>query len=127
MFLTTPDEIQSTSSENSIHLYNIKVLILFDPEMQLINTKQVVQNKLKALLNELKNFKVQKTLVFDYKKGKNSQIFHSNTKLTASDSHIDAAFKFIHQYIMTKIKKYACKDWIALDAIIEHKIRSFEC
>ena len=54
MFLTTPDEIQSTSSENSIHLYYFKILILFDTEMKLINTKPVVQNKLKALLNELK-------------------------------------------------------------------------
>ena len=127
MFLTRPDEVQSTSSENCIHLYNIKILNLFDPEMQLINTKPVVQNKLKALLKELKKFNVQKALVLDYKKGNNSQLFSSSTKLIASDSHIDAAFKFMHQYIMTKIKKYACEYWIVLDAIIEHKIKNFEC
>ena len=114
MFLTRPDEVQSTSSENCIHLYNIKILNLFDPEMQLINTKPVVQNKLKALLKELKKFNVQKALVLDYKKGNNSQLFSSNTKLIASD------------YIMTKIKKYACEYWIVLDAIIEHKIKNFE-
>ena len=72
------------------------------------------------MLNELKNFKFENVLVLDYKKGNNIQIFHSSTKLIASDSHIDAALQFMHQYIITKITKYACEDWIVLDAIIEH-------
>ena len=33
----------------------------------------------------------------------------------------------MHQSIMTKIKKYAGKDWIVLDVIIKHKIKIFEC
>ena len=33
--------------------------------------------------------------------------FHSSTKLIASYSDIDEAFKSMHQSIMTKIKKYA--------------------
>ena len=28
---------------------------------------------------------------------------------------------------MTKIKNYASKDWIDLDAIIRHNIKIFEC
>ena len=38
--------------------YNVQILNLFDPELQLVNTKPVIKNKLKALLNELKKFKV---------------------------------------------------------------------
>ena len=30
----------------------------------------------------------------------------------------------MHQSIMTKIKNYACKDWIVLDVIIKHKFFS---
>ena len=59
--LTTPDVVekyvQSNSSENCIHHYNVEILNLFDPELQLINTKPVIKNKLKELLNELKNLK----------------------------------------------------------------------
>ena len=99
---------------------------LFDPELQLINTIPVIKNKLKGFLNELKKFKVQTVLVLDYKKRKGCQIFHLSTKLTASDSDIDEAFKSMHQSIMTKIKNYACEDWIVLDAIIKHSIKVFE-
>ena len=98
------------------------MLNLFDPELQLINTKPVIKSKLKALLNELK-----KLLVFDYKKRNGRKIFHSGTKLIASDSDIDEAFKSMHQSIMKKIKNYACKDWIVLDAIIKYSIKTFEC
>ena len=44
----------------------------------------------------------------------------------ASDLDIDEAFKSIHQSIMTKIRKYACEDWIALDVIIKHSIKIFK-
>ena len=33
----------------------------------------------------------------------------------------------MHQSIITKIKNYACEDWIVLDAIIKHSIKIFEC
>ena len=68
IFLAAPDEVQSNSSDNCIRHYNVKILNLFDPELQLINTKSVIKNKLKDLLNELKKFKVQTVLVLDYKK-----------------------------------------------------------
>ena len=42
-----------------MHCYNVEILNLFDPELQLINTKPVIKNKLKQFLNELKKFKVQ--------------------------------------------------------------------
>ena len=56
IFLTTPDEVeksvQSNSYDNCMHHYNVEILNVFDPELQLINTKQVIKNKLKELLND---------------------------------------------------------------------------
>ena len=49
--------MQSNSSDNCIRHYNVKILNLFDPELQLLNTKPVIKNKLKALINELKKNK----------------------------------------------------------------------
>ena len=66
IFLTTPDKVekymQSNSSGNCIHHYNVQILNLFDPELQLLNTKPVIKNKLKELLIELKKFKVQNNI-----------------------------------------------------------------
>ena len=63
IFLTPPDKVekhvQSHSSDNCVHHCNVKILNLFDPELQLINTKPVIKNKLKELLSELKKCKVQ--------------------------------------------------------------------
>ena len=74
IFVTRPDEVekyvQSNSSDNCVHHYHVEILNLFDPELQLINTKPVIKNKLKELLSELKKFKVQTILVFDYKEKK---------------------------------------------------------
>ena len=57
IFLTTPDEVekyvQLNSSDNCVHHYNVKILNLFDPELQVTNTKPVIKNKLKEL-SELK-------------------------------------------------------------------------
>ena len=47
---------------------SIEILNLFDPELQLINTKPMIKNKSKELLSQLKNFKVQTILVLDYNK-----------------------------------------------------------
>ena len=33
----------------------------------------------------------------------------------------------MHKSIMTKIKNYACEDWIVLDVIIKDSIKVFEC
>ena len=71
IFLTTPDEVekyaktmQSKSSDNRVYHYNIEILNLFHPELQLINNdKPMTKNKLKELLSELKKFKVQTILV----------------------------------------------------------------
>ena len=119
--------MQSNSSDNCIRRYNIEILNIFDPELQLVNTKPMIKNKLKEFLSELKKSKVQTLLVFDYKKINDRKIFHSSAKLIPSDSDIDEAFKSIHQSIMTKIKNYACEDWIVLDVIIKHSIEIFEC
>ena len=93
----------------------------------LYNTKLVIKSQLKELLSELKKFKVQTVLVLDYNKRNGRKIFHSSTKLTASDSDTDEAFKSMHQSIMTKIKNYACKDYIVLDAVLKLSIKIFEC
>ena len=60
----------------------------------------------------------------DYKKGNYCNMFHSSTKLIASDSDIDEAFTFMDQSILANIENYANKDWIALDAI-SHKKRKY--
>ena len=60
--------MQSNSSDTCMHHYNIEILNLFDPELQLIKTKPAIKNKLKELLSELKKFKVQTVLVLDYEK-----------------------------------------------------------
>ena len=49
--------MQSISSDNCSCHYNVKILNLFDPELQLINTKTITKNKLKEFLNELKSLK----------------------------------------------------------------------
>ena len=46
IFLTTPDEVQSNVSDNRVHHYKVEILNRFDPELQLINTKPVMKNKL---------------------------------------------------------------------------------
>ena len=94
--------MQSTSSNNCIHHYNVEIFNLFDPELQKINLKAIIKKKLKELLRELKKFKVQKK---NLKKWSGTKIFHSGTKVTASYSDIDEAFKSMHQSIMAKKKK----------------------
>ena len=39
--------MQSNFFDNYVHRYNIEILNLFDPELQLINTKSIIKNKLK--------------------------------------------------------------------------------
>ena len=53
--------MQSNFFDNCAHYYNIEILNIFDPELQLINTKPVIKNKLNEFLNELKRFKVLKS------------------------------------------------------------------
>ena len=115
--------MQSTSSDNCIHRYNVEILNLFDIELQLINTKLMIKNKLKELLSELKNFKVQTILILYYKKGNDCKTFHSSAKLTACVSENGEAFKSMHQSIITKIKNDASKDWIVLNVIIKHSVQ----
>ena len=54
IFLAAPDKVESNSSNNCAHHYNVEILNLFDPELQ--------QSKSKELLSELKRFKVQTIL-----------------------------------------------------------------
>ena len=77
--------MQSNSSDNCIHCYNVEILNIFDPELQLVKTKPVINNKLKDLLSELQKFKVQTMLVLDYKKRNNHKIFYASATLIASD------------------------------------------
>ena len=95
IFLITPDEeekyakiMQSNSSGKYVHCY-IKISNLFDSALQLINTKPMIESKLKELLSELKKSKVQTIFVLDYKKRNDCKIFRLSAKLIASDSNID--------------------------------------
>ena len=62
--------MQSNSSDNWVHCYNIMILNLFNLELQLVNTKPMIKNKSEKLLSELKKLKVQSILVLGYKKRK---------------------------------------------------------
>ena len=131
IFLRKPDKVEkhveSDYSDYCVHHYNVEILNLFNLELQLINTKPVIKNKLQEMLNELKMFKVQTILVLGYKKRNDRKIFHSSAKLIASDSDIHEAFKFMYQSIMSKIKNYGSEDCIVLNVIIKHRIKIFEC
>ena len=50
--------MQSNSSNNYIHRFNVEIWNIFDPELQLINTKPIIKSKLNELLSELKKFQV---------------------------------------------------------------------
>ena len=46
IFLATPNDVkksvQSSFSDNGIHRHNVDILNIFDPELELINTKPVI-------------------------------------------------------------------------------------
>ena len=67
--------MQSSSFDNCVHHYNVEVLNLIDTELQLINTRSVIKNKLKRLLSKLKKFNVQTTLFLNYKKRNDQKSF----------------------------------------------------
>ena len=81
IFVTTPNEVEnyvemmpSNFSDKYVHCYNIEILNLFDPELDLINTKPMIKNKLKELFSELKKFEVQTILVLQYKERNDHKI-----------------------------------------------------
>ena len=82
---------------------------LFDPDLQLINTKPVIKSNLKELLSEMKKSKVQTILVLGYKKRNDRKIFHSCTKPLLTIWTLIKHFKSMHQSIMTKMKNYVDK------------------
>ena len=102
--------MQSNLFDNCVDRYDIIILNLFDPELQLINAKPMVKNKLKEFLSELKKFIVQTILVLESKKRNDRKMFPLRTKLIASDSDIDEAFQSMHQSIMSKIKNHSFED-----------------
>ena len=94
--------VQSYSSDNCTQFYNVEILSLFDPELQLKNVEYTIKNKLKELLSKFKKLKVQKVLVLSYKKSNDCKTFHSSSNLIVSYSDIDKAFISMHQSIATK-------------------------
>ena len=54
--------IQSNSSDNYVHRYNIEILNLFETELQVINTKPMIKNKLKECKQECKTLKIRLSL-----------------------------------------------------------------
>ena len=44
--------MQARSSDNCISRYNVEILDIFDSELQVINTKPMIENKIKELLSE---------------------------------------------------------------------------
>ena len=80
IFLTTPHDVkeseQSNSSDNYVFYYDVEILNLFYPELQLINAKPVIKNELNQLISEMKKFKVHTILILDYQKRNDCKIFH---------------------------------------------------
>ena len=110
IFLTSPDKVekyaelmQSNSSYKYVHRYNIVILNLFDPELQLINTKPMIKNKLKKLLGDLKKFKVLKILVSDYKK---KTIVKSSIQVLNLLPVIQTLIKNLYSYIKALWQKW---------------------
>ena len=87
--------MQINLSDDCVHCYNIRILNLFDKKLQQINTKLMIKNKLKELLNELEKFKVQTILFLEHKKKNDHKISQSCT-CTIADSNNDEVFKSIH-------------------------------
>ena len=58
IFITTPHEVEKyveiTSSDNCICHYNVKILDLFYPDLQLINTKHIIKDKFKKIVKRFK-------------------------------------------------------------------------
>ena len=121
----SPDEIQkyvqSNSSDNCVYHYNVEISNLFDSELQLINTKLVIKNKLKELWNELKKFEVQTIVFLDFKKRNDCKIFHSSAKLIANDSDIEETFKSMRQSVKWKYTSW--KLWVAILRKLIYKLR----
>ena len=112
--------MQSNCSVNCICNFDIKILNLFHPEMQLINAKPMIKNKLKELLNELFNH-VRSILVLEYKKY-DDKTFHSSAELVARNTDINETFKAMHQSIMTKIINFGSKNGVA-EIIVKHSMK----
>lgn len=81
--------IQLNSSDNYVYRYNVEIFNLFEPGLQLVKTKTMIIIKVKDFLSELKKFEVQIILVLEYTKRNDCKIFHSSTKLIASDSDMN--------------------------------------
>ena len=77
--------MQSSSPDDCVSHYNIEILNLFDPELQLSNTKSIIKNKLKVLFFELKKYEVETILILQCKKIDDHElmckIFHLSAKL----------------------------------------------
>ena len=55
--------VQSNSFDNCMHRFTVKILNIFDPELQFANTKPMMNTKLQKLLSDLKKLKIQLFLV----------------------------------------------------------------
>ena len=89
--------MQSSSADDCVCVYNIEILNLFDPELQLNNTKPVIKINLKDLLADLKKFKVQTILVLE-NNNKDDQksirkLFHSLLMIQTLIKHFDQCTK----------------------------------
>ena len=51
------ETMKLNSSDNLVHCYNIEIFNFSDPELQLINTKPMIKNKLNFFLSELISLK----------------------------------------------------------------------
>ena len=107
--------METSSFDNCVRNQSIEILNIFYPELQLINIKTIIENKLKDFLGEFKKFKTQTILVLEYKKidyhKSIHKIFHLSARLIANDSNSDIVFGSMHVSVMTRIKRFVSVDW----------------
>ena len=104
----------------------LRFWIYFDSEFQLINTKPIIENKLKELLNELKKLKVQTILVLHSKK---KMIVECSIQMLSLLLVSQTLIKHLNPCIKTlwqKLKNYVCENWMVLDVIIKKSIKMLE-
>ena len=59
--------MQSRTTGDCVHFYNIEISNPFNLELELINSKPVVKKQIRRCVKKLKMFKIQSTLILEYK------------------------------------------------------------
>ena len=105
--------------------YNINILNPFNPQLELINVKSLVQKKIYIYIFVRRAENAQNSVLFNFRVQKIGDrrsiltIFRLNSKLIWNDLEIDEAFKSMHQSVIKKIWNLDIEEWI-VKTTMEH-------